>query len=496
MGCPKEVLTFFFLNPISLRRRKERTNLFFDVVFMYIHYPLPDIQNKLASCIPKVDADTEKAFRDGSDFPLEVFPPFLQALVIELRRTILYPIDYTAASIITAISTCVGNTMRVQVMPNYEEYLVFYMALTGNPGSCKSHPMECIFKPIEEVNRKWSQEFNERLDAYEREVSQMKKGDPHPERPVGRQIIIGDITTEALVEVVRENPHGLCLKMDELTGWVRGFDQYKGGKGSEEALWLSFYSHKGISKNRVTDRHKTIVKDPFVNVIGTIQLGVLKNELLSGDKGSNGFFPRILFALPKNLDKPYRQKQRESSKLLPVWEALITAFAQMPYDPDDVKTLVLTDEADTRAIEYSNQLVTLCNAQRNNLLKDVYSKMDIAFYRLMGVLHVAQCLCCEGRIGLIDIMTVEKAITLTEYFRHSSERVLGRIFLDGLTAEARTLYAELPFHFSYGSGLSVMTELVKDKVITMSESSFKRFLKEHDNTLFRKNRHGEYEKLL
>jgi len=451
---------------------------------------------QLMECIPKVEEDVWNQMRAESCFPLEVFPTFLQNLVMELQNINRYPIDYTAGSMLMVLSTCIGNTMRVQVEPGYVEYFNEFMALVGNPGSCKSHPFDTMFKAVAQVDTEWSEEFNQKLDDYEASKDSQDKDTQKKMPPVGRQCLVGDVTQESLFQLLRENPRGLCVKIDELTGWVRNFDRYKAGKGSEESVWLSFFSHKDASKNRATDRHKYKVTDPFVSVVGTIQLGVLKNELLSGDKGNNGFFERILFALPLNLDKKHREKNKQEPMCLECWNSLTSALVQIPYDKDEVKTITLTDEADDRALEYCNHLTDLCNAQHNTLLKGVYSKMDIHFYRLMGLLHVSYWLCCEAELGIITLDLVEKAIQLTEYFRHSAERILGHIFMEDLSPDAHTLYDTLPMRFTYGEGLQLMSEMVGSKQIKMSESTYKRLLQENENTLFRRLHHGDYEKLL
>ena len=55
---------------------------------------------------------------------------------------------------------------------------------------------------------------------------------PEPPEPVGRTVV-GDTTAEALFSVLEENPRGVLVSRDELTGWLRSMDQYKGGKGSD-----------------------------------------------------------------------------------------------------------------------------------------------------------------------------------------------------------------------------------------------------------------------
>lgn len=48
-------------------------------------------------------------------FPVHVFPDRLQRIILELHDSNGFPADYTAASMMAAISVAIGNSHRVEV---------------------------------------------------------------------------------------------------------------------------------------------------------------------------------------------------------------------------------------------------------------------------------------------------------------------------------------------------------------------------------------------
>jgi len=59
-----------------------------------------------------------------------------------------------------------------------------------------------------------------------------------------------DCTREALCDLLRENPRGLLVHRDELAGWARSLNQYKGGKGNDKQFWLNLWSGEPVAVNR------------------------------------------------------------------------------------------------------------------------------------------------------------------------------------------------------------------------------------------------------
>ena len=62
-----------------------------------------------------------------------------------------------------------------------------------------------------------------------------------PPKPVCRRLVVSDSTIEAIADRLQESPRGLLLARDELSGWINGFGQYKGGKGGDASHWLTMH---------------------------------------------------------------------------------------------------------------------------------------------------------------------------------------------------------------------------------------------------------------
>ena len=75
-------------------------------------------------------------------FPINILPPLLRNIVLETHKALNFPIAYIAMSLLTAIATAIGDTCWLKVKTGWMERPLFYVALLGNPGSVKTHPMK------------------------------------------------------------------------------------------------------------------------------------------------------------------------------------------------------------------------------------------------------------------------------------------------------------------------------------------------------------------
>src|SRR5680860_1103921 len=76
-------------------------------------------------------------------------------------------------------------------------------------------------------------------------------------------------TVEGLGSLLADNPRGLLLCRDELSGWIKAMNQYKGGKGADREFFLSVFTGEPI----VIDRKNspTInISNPFLAIVGGI----------------------------------------------------------------------------------------------------------------------------------------------------------------------------------------------------------------------------------
>ena len=148
---------------------------------------------------------------------------------------------------------------------------------------------------------------------------------PRPKPPVLRSFIKGDVTIEALVGELQDNPRGLLIGQDELSAWMSGFVKYSGKTGASDLQrWLQLHNAGSINYTRKTgDRRRVRVRGVGVSVAGTIQPAILA-RVLTEEFRASGFLARLLLAMP-----PWRRRQWTEAE---VDDATRTGFADLMRD--------------------------------------------------------------------------------------------------------------------------------------------------------------------
>lgn len=261
-----------------------------------------------------------------AEFPVEIFPSMIQRIIHEVYECQSYPIDYTAASILTAIAAGIGNTHLVQMKQGWVESAILFVALVGRPGANKSHPLSFAMKPFINFDYQQNLEFGKLYAKYEQDISMSKKErmdagvEEFPQEPIRKRFLVSDITPEGLSYIHAQNKRGLCLWSDELSAWFKNFNRYN--NGSEEQFWLSVFSAKTVISDRKNAKSSVFITRPFIPVIGTIQKKIL-SDLAHGDRSSNGFIDRILFIMPTIQQKARWNEKDISPDLESQWHTLL-----------------------------------------------------------------------------------------------------------------------------------------------------------------------------
>ena len=433
----------------------------------------------------------------GGEFPIDVFPIRIQRIISSLHDCQGYPVDYVAAAILAAIAVGIGNSHLVQVKRNWLESPILYMALIGRPGANKSHPLSFALQPFIEHDYCQNQEYQKLYAEYERTMSMSKKErmeaglDEFPQAPVRRRFLVSDITPEGLSLIHAQNPRGLCLWSDELSAWFKNFNRYN--NGSEEQFWLSVFSAKTTISDRKNAKSSIFIKRPYISVIGTIQKKIL-SELAKGERSSNGFIDRILFVMP-NL----QQKARWNDKELPEnieqeWNAIIDKLIQQEYALNEFgeiepQILLFTEDAKRRLYEWQHHFSELCDQETNDTIVSIYCKLEIYIIRFCLIIQLARWTCGECGKTYIDLLTVERAIKLTEYFKESALSVQNILNENMLNSQQQAIVNLLPPSFTTAQAIQIAEQN------GMKERTFQRFLNDNIGTLFRKEKHGEYSKI-
>ena len=422
----------------------------------------------------------------GTDFPVSIFPTRIQRIISEVHECHNYPTDYIAAAILTAIAVGIGNTHLAQIKQGWVESPILYMALIGRPGANKSHPLSFSMKPFLDYDYQQNQVFEKALAKYDELMSMSRKEradngeEQFPQEPVRKRFLISDVTPEGLSLIHAQNKRGLCLWADELSAWFKNFNRYN--NGSEEQFWLSVFSAKTTMSDRKNAKSSIFIKRPYISVIGTIQKKIL-SELAKGERSSNGFIDRILFVMP-NLQQKARWNDKElPEKIEQEWNGIIGKLIQQEYALNEFgeiepQILLFTEDAKRRLYEWQHHFSELCDRETNDTIVSIYCKLEIYIIRFCLIIQLARWTCGECDKTCIDLLTVERAIRLTEYFKESALNVQNVLNENTLNSQQQTIVNLLPPSFTTAQAIQIAEQN------GMKERTFQRFLNDNIGTLF------------
>ena len=428
-------------------------------------------------------------------FPIEVFPKQIQDIIMDLNRYLKFPIDFSGVSILYTTSLSVGNTHKVKIKNGWVESCVIYACLVGKAGTNKSHPLSFAINPVLEKDKESYQTFLLEKENYLQANSISKKereekGLDEPKPPVLEKFIISDYTPEAVSTIHLNNRRGIGVYIDELAGWFKNFNRYN--KGSEQEQWLSNWSGKPIISDRKTG-NPVYIDSPCISVIGTIQNDILE-EISKDARDSNGFIDRILFAIPDRLQKEYWTEEEIPQQTIEYYNTIICRLLDLQFDTTTLESALLTISPTAKSIlfDWQRDNTDRINNQSNDKVASMYSKLDVYIIRFSLILQMLRWACGEGGKTVIEEITANNAIILTEYFRTNAEKV-HRILsestpFDRLPKDKQKIYEALPMEsFQTNIGIKIAENL------GMKERSFKNWL--NDNKLFTKVSYGIYEKV-
>ncbi|MFR9545565.1 MAG: DUF3987 domain-containing protein [Rikenellaceae bacterium] len=437
---------------------------------------------------------------DGSEFPLSAFPQKFQDIAHSASHCMGYPLDFVAGAMLFASSVAFGNTHVVKVKEGWIESAILYMAIVGKAGTNKSHPMSFAMAPLfshdAEKLRIFKQHYAEfqQLNTLSKKEREELGHSELPTPPHLTKFIVSDITQEGVAHVHEHNKRGICLYVDELKSWINNFNRY--AKGSEEQFWLSVFSGKPIIVDRRSSENSISVMKSFVSVLGSIQMSRLA-DLAKGERSDNGFIDRVLFVVPKFLEKRYWNTEELPKHVETRWCAMVDELINLELTLDvngDPIPTVLPYEAAAKAklYEWQRKNTDLCNKELDERMEGIYSKLEIYISRFALTLQMIRWACGEGDRTQIDIVSTEGAIAITEYFRETARRVQNIIAnhaLHSMSTAQKDIYAALPELFTTAQGIEVAVQH------GVSERTFKDFVSRQCGVLFRKDKHGVYSKV-
>jgi hypothetical protein len=277
-----------------------------------------------------------------------------------------------------------------------------------------------------------------------------------PLKPVCQRAWIEDVTSEALAELLQQNPRGLLSIRNELSGWF-SFGQYKNGGGMDDiARWLQMFDADSIMVDRKTSGY-TYVPRASVCVAGGIQPKILE-RVLGEQHRDNGMLARLLVAYPPRRAKRWTDAEiptKLDSEMTAVFDRLYEIEPDLNQDEEPVpKPIPLTQDAKRVWVDFVNE-------HGQEQLKHVgseaavFSKLEAYAARIALVLHCTRLAACDQTIeepDKIDRASIEASIRIIRWFTEESLRIYA---IHALDESAREIHKRKELIERQGGSVSV-----------------------------------------
>jgi hypothetical protein len=396
-------------------------------------------------------------------FPIDVLPEPLGRFVAEAARALDCPADYLGVPLLVLAGAALGGSRALEIKTGYEQRPCLYAAIVGPPGSTKSPALALVAQPLQEESWRLKAQWDRAMVEYEADLAKHEASrknigaaarDPRPVKPLLRRLVASDATTEALAQVLLENPRGVALVRDEITAWVLTMNQYKGGRGGDRQFFLSAWSGEPATVDRKGSHEKgpLLVPRPFLAVVGGLPpalLPRLRHE--SGEAVEDGFCDRILFAYPTATVAGPENWLVVSPEAR---QALADAFARLwglRMEPvEDGTRLRGWRPGVVRLTAAAGEAWQLFTAAHNAECRDEafpphllgpWSKLRGYCGRLALLVHFLRWACREIEHQDVDDVSMIRAVRLVYYFKAHARKVHAAMGRDQEAEDARRLLA-------------------------------------------------------
>jgi len=440
--------------------------------------------------IDKIDLENDfqlLTLKNSNPFPTAIYPKIIQEIMFEANDKYQFSIDYLGAGILSAASAAIGVSHKVRVKKGWNEKCNLFSVIVGRPGDSKSHALNFCFKPIHVRENLLFEKYKKEMIEYENSLGTEQR----LKKPQLEKFLITDFTPEAMIQAHSFNKRGLYVYVDELHGWIKNFNRYNAS--GEAETYLSLWSGTTISSDRASSKSMRIA-DPFIGVIGSTQISVLK-EFAKEGRNANGFMDRLLFVYPENQKTIKWNIKKVDDDVLENYFSIISNLIDLDGESnEDINILEIEKEAKEYLFYWQNNRPDNYFFDFERSIEIKLQQYVIRFALLLQLIHFATGYKSKTEI---EMFAIKGAIRLFEYFYHNAIKVRSEIvkknYLETLTELQKTILKELPKKFTTKTGVEIACKKAGGKQ-RISERQFKTYL--NDRKLFKRVSHGNYEKIL
>lgn len=231
-------------------------------------------------------------------FPTDVLPAGLAEYVRAEAEATVVDESMVALPLLVALASAIGGARQAGVKRGWIEPCILWGALVAPASSGKTPAAKNVLRIVRDRDQQALRETR-------------RRGAEHPPQ---LRYHLQDATPEQLLGVLEDNPRGVLVVRDELSGLFGGFGRSAEGRGAmERSRYLSIWSAEHLSDDRKTTR-SLYVRQPHASLYGGVQPELLF-RCLGDDDVAAGLPARFLFAWPPERPRVWSEAEVPSRLL-------------------------------------------------------------------------------------------------------------------------------------------------------------------------------------
>jgi putative DNA primase/helicase len=258
-----------------------------------------------------------------------MLPEPLRGWIIDVSERMQIPPDFAAAGAIVVAGSLIGRKLGIHPK-RQDDWLVvpnLWGAVVGRPSLLKSPALAEVMRPLGRLVVEAYEEYQEAKLAYEtdvivaeatkaalkvelkkvaretakggdrsrlEEIARRNQDTEGSEEPVLKRYKTEDSTVEKISELLLENPRGILVHRDELSGWLRNLE--KQGREGDRSFYLESWNGTGSFDVDRIGRGSQHIPALCLSILGSIQPGPLSSyvyQATQGEKGDDGLLQRF-----------------------------------------------------------------------------------------------------------------------------------------------------------------------------------------------------------
>lgn len=393
----------------------------------------------------------------------EIIPEPLRDWLRDIAHRMQVPLDFAAVPGIVSIATVIGSKVRIRPKQKDDWTVVVNLwgAIIGDPSLLKSPSIEQATRPLRRLIAQAEESHAERMRQFEieREIDEARRKDVAKQikaaiadgqdatslreelgepltPPTEKRYLVNDATVEKLGDLLAQNPNGLLLFRDELTGWLRTLDREN--NANERAFYLEAWNGgQPYTYDRI-GRGTTKIPNTTMSVIGGIQPGPLAAYLEAanaGGAGADGLMQRFQLAVwPDRIARYEHVDEWPDKKAKDVAFNVFQALdAIHPLD----ERIYCTDDAGYKYLRFDDEAQELFDAWYTRLqhrirashLDPAYvshlAKYGSLFASLALIFHLVEHARSMQPIPDVSFDAAEKALRWIDYLEGHAKKIYG-----------------------------------------------------------------------